>query len=70
LVTGGVSLFGLQLAKAAGLRTIITSSSDEKVSRARALGADQTINYRATPEWSRRVRELTGGAAGPKDRGH
>ena len=60
--TGGVSLFGLQLAKVAGLRTIITSSSDEKLSRARALGADETINYRATPEWSRRVREMTGGA--------
>jgi NADPH:quinone reductase-like Zn-dependent oxidoreductase len=59
--TGGVSLFGLQLAKAAGLRTIITSSSDEKLSRARALGAEETINYHATPEWSRRVRELTGG---------
>jgi NADPH:quinone reductase-like Zn-dependent oxidoreductase len=59
--TGGVSLFGLQLAKTAGLRTIITSSSDEKLARARALGADETINYRATPEWSRRVRELTGG---------
>lgn len=60
--TGGVSVFGLQLAKAAGLRTIITSSSDEKLSRARALGADETINYNATPEWSRRVRELTRGA--------
>lgn len=59
--TGGVSLFGLQLAHAAGLRTIITSSSDEKLSRARALGADETINYRATPDWSRRVREITGG---------
>jgi NADPH:quinone reductase-like Zn-dependent oxidoreductase len=60
--TGGVSVFGLQLAKAAGLRTIITSSSDEKLSRARVLGADETINYRDTPEWSRRVRELTRGA--------
>lgn len=60
--TGGVSLFGLQLAKAAGLRTIITSSSDEKLARTRALGADATINYHTTPEWSRRVRELTGGA--------
>lgn len=59
--TGGVSLFGLQLAHAAGLRTIITSSSDEKLARARALGADATINYRATPQWSQRVRELTGG---------
>jgi NADPH:quinone reductase-like Zn-dependent oxidoreductase len=59
--TGGVSLFGLQLANAAGLRTIITSSSDGKLSRARALGAEETINYHTTPEWSRRVRELTGG---------
>ena len=59
--TGGVSLFGLQLAHAAGLRTLIISSSDEKLARARALGADETINYRATPEWSHRVRELTGG---------
>jgi NADPH:quinone reductase-like Zn-dependent oxidoreductase len=60
--TGGVSLFGLQLAKAAGLRTIITSSSEGKLARARALGANETINYRATPEWSRRARDLTGGA--------
>lgn len=60
--TGGVSLFGLQLAKAAGLRTIIISSSDKKLSRACALGADKTINYRASPQWSRRVRELTEGA--------
>ena len=58
--TGGVSLFGLQLARAAGLRTIITSSSDEKLARARVLGADETINYRTTPQWSQRVRELTG----------
>lgn len=59
--TGGVSLFGLQLAQVAGLRTIITSSSDEKLARARALGAGATINYRSTPQWSQRVRELTGG---------
>lgn len=59
--TGGVSLFGLQLAHAAGLRTLITSSSDAKLARARALGADETINYRATPAWGARVRELTGG---------
>jgi len=59
--TGGVSLFGLQLAHAAGLRTLVTSSSDEKLDRARALGADATVNYRATPDWSRRVREFTGG---------
>lgn len=59
--TGGVSIFGLQFAKAVGLRTIITSSSDEKLERARALGADETINYKATPEWGRRVMELTDG---------
>jgi NADPH:quinone reductase-like Zn-dependent oxidoreductase len=60
--TGGVSIFGLQFAKAAGYRTIITSSSDDKLERARALGADQTINYRATPQWGRAAREITGGA--------
>jgi NADPH:quinone reductase-like Zn-dependent oxidoreductase len=59
--TGGVSIFGLQLAHAAGLRTIITSSSDEKLERARSLGADDTVNYRTTPEWSKPVREITGG---------
>ena len=58
--TGGVSLFGLQLAHTAGLRTLVTSSSDEKLARTRALGADETINYRQTPHWSRRVRDLTG----------
>ncbi|WP_332771989.1 zinc-dependent alcohol dehydrogenase family protein [Phenylobacterium sp.] len=56
--TGGVSIFGLQFAKAAGYRTIITSSSDEKLERARALGADHLINYKATPEWGRAVREI------------
>lgn len=59
--TGGVSIFGLQFAHAAGLRTIITSSSDAKLERARLLGADHLVNYRATPEWSRPVREATGG---------
>ena len=59
--TGGVSIFGLQFAHAAGYRTIITSSSDTKLERAEALGADQTINYRQTPEWGREVRDLTGG---------
>lgn len=61
LGTGGVSIFALQLAKLAGARVIITSSSDEKLERARALGADNTVNYRSTPEWGARVRELTGG---------
>ena len=59
--TGGVSIFGLQFAKAAGLRTIITSSSDEKLERARALGADHLVNYRTTPDWSSAVRAATGG---------
>jgi len=59
--TGGVSIFGLQFAKAAGYRTIITSSSDEKLERARALGADHVVNYKTTPEWSKAIREHTGG---------
>jgi len=59
--TGGVSIFALQFAKLLGLRTILTSSSDEKLERARGLGADETINYRQTPDWGPRVKELTGG---------
>ena len=59
--TGGVSLFGLQLARVAGARTILLSSSDTKLERARALGADQTINYREEPDWEKRVLEMTGG---------
>ncbi|MEK6256987.1 MAG: NAD(P)-dependent alcohol dehydrogenase [Planctomycetota bacterium] len=61
LGTGGVSIFGLQIAKLHGARTIITSSSDEKLARATSLGADATINYRTTPDWEKRVLELTGG---------
>ena len=61
LGTGGVSLFALQIAKMHGARVIITSSSDEKLARARALGADETINYRQHPAWEQRVLELTGG---------
>jgi len=61
LGTGGVSVLGLQLAKAAGLRTIITSSSDDKLQRARELGAHHTINYRSTPEWQEEVLRLTHG---------
>jgi len=61
LGTGGVSIFALQLARAAGCRTILTSSSDEKLARARALGADDTINYTQIPEWAAEVRKLTGG---------
>ncbi|MEO8813120.1 MAG: NAD(P)-dependent alcohol dehydrogenase [Caulobacteraceae bacterium] len=59
--TGGVSIFGLQFAHAAGYRTIVTSSSDEKLERARGLGADHTINYRTTPQWGRAARDATGG---------
>jgi NADPH:quinone reductase-like Zn-dependent oxidoreductase len=62
LGTGGVSIFALQFAKAAGAKVILTSSSDEKAARARALGADETINYRANPDWHERVLALTGGA--------
>jgi NADPH:quinone reductase-like Zn-dependent oxidoreductase len=61
LGTGGVSIFGLQFAAAAGARPIITSSSDEKLQRARALGAIATVNYRSTPEWSPVVRTASGG---------
>ncbi len=61
LGTGGVSVFGLQFARAAGARAIVTSSSDEKLARARELGASATINYRSVPEWQERVRELTDG---------
>jgi len=61
LGTGGVSIFALQLAKKAGARVIITSSSDEKLARARALGADETINYRDVPAWHEEVLRLTSG---------
>lgn len=62
LGTGGVSIFALQLAKQAGARVIITSSSDRKLERARALGADEAINYRERPDWGLEVRRLTDGA--------
>ncbi|TNC51911.1 NAD(P)-dependent alcohol dehydrogenase [Rubellimicrobium rubrum] len=61
LGTGGVSVFALQLAKAMGATVVITSSSDEKLERARAMGADHVVNYKAVPEWGARVREMTGG---------
>lgn len=61
LGTGGVSVFSLQFAKLAGARVIITSSSDDKLERARELGADETINYREVEEWQGRVLELTDG---------
>ena len=62
LGTGGVSIFALQLAVMAGARVIVTSSSDEKLERARALGAAATINYKSAPDWEIPVREATGGA--------
>lgn len=62
LGTGGVSIFGLQFAKLHGARAIITSGSDEKLARAKALGADEVINYRKTTEWDKEVLNLTGGA--------
>lgn len=61
LGTGGVSIFGLQFAAMHGARTIITSSSDEKLARAKTLGASETINYVITPEWHKEVLRLTGG---------
>ena len=61
LGTGGVSVFAIQLARAAGARVIATSSSDAKLEKARALGAHDTVNYRAHPDWEREVRRLTHG---------
>lgn len=61
LGTGGVSTVGVQLAKMAGARVVVTSSSDEKLERMKALGADWTVNYRTTPEWGDAVMKLTGG---------
>ena len=61
LGTGGVSAFAVQFARMHGARVIATSSSDEKLARVRELGADETINYRKTPEWDREVLRLTEG---------
>jgi NADPH:quinone reductase-like Zn-dependent oxidoreductase len=58
--TGGVSLFALQFARLMGARVIATSSSHEKLDRARDLGASDGVNYRETPEWGNRVREIAG----------
>jgi NADPH:quinone reductase-like Zn-dependent oxidoreductase len=60
--TGGVPSLGLVFAAAAGARPIITSSSDEKLARARSLGAFGTANYAVNENWQREVRALTGGA--------
>lgn len=59
--TGGVSIFALQFAKAAGATVIATSSSDAKLERLKALGADHLINYRTTPAWGAEAARLTGG---------
>ena len=59
--TGGVSIFALQFAKATGARVIATSSSEAKMEKLRALGADHVINYKETPEWGKKAFELTGG---------
>ncbi len=59
--TGGVSIFALQFAKAAGARVIATSSSDDKLARLKDLGADHLINYKETPDWGAKAKELTGG---------
>ena len=61
LGSGGVSLFALQLAKLFGARVIATTSSADKAERLKALGADEVINYRTTPDWHVAVRGLTGG---------
>lgn len=61
LGTGGVSLIALQIAKAAGATVVATSSSDAKLERVRAMGADHVINYRATPDWGADAARLTGG---------
>jgi len=61
LGTGGVSIFAVQFAKAAGARVFITSSSDDKIKRARELGASEGINYKRYPEWEKQVLEMTNG---------
>lgn len=59
--SGGVALFALQFAKAAGAHVTMISSSDEKIEKLRAMGADAAINYRTTPEWAKATQEITGG---------
>lgn len=59
--TGGVSMFALQFARAAGARVIATSSSDEKLQKVRELGASDGINYHSTPDWDQEVLRLTAG---------
>lgn len=61
LGSGAVSLFALQFAKSFGAKVIATTSSDEKAATLRRLGADEVVNYRSSPSWPDRIRELTGG---------
>ena len=61
LGTGGVAIAALQIARMMGAATIVTSSSEAKLERVRALGAVHTVNYRTHPDWGRRVRDWTGG---------
>lgn len=58
--TGGVAIFGLQFAVAMGMEVVVTSSSDEKLERARAMGAHHTVNYRTHPEWGAEVKKAVG----------
>lgn len=62
LGTGGVSVFALQFAKLMGARVVLISGSDEKIERARALGADACVNYRSHPDWHEQVQAITDGA--------
>lgn len=62
--TGGVSIFGVQFAKAAGAKVIATTSSDEKAKLLKKLGADHIINYKTTPKWGEAARALTPGGRG------
>jgi NADPH:quinone reductase-like Zn-dependent oxidoreductase len=59
--TGGVSVFGLQFAHAMGVVAVVTSSSDDKLKRAKTMGAAHTINYKTTPDWEKAAVEFTGG---------
>jgi NADPH:quinone reductase-like Zn-dependent oxidoreductase len=61
LGTGGVALFALQLGRLLGARVIVTSSSDAKLERARALGATDVVNHQTTPDWDKAVKAMTGG---------
>ncbi|MEP1472265.1 MAG: NAD(P)-dependent alcohol dehydrogenase [Halieaceae bacterium] len=59
--SGGMSVFGLQIAKAAGARVYATSSSEEKMARLKSLGADEVINYRTDENWGKTIAEMSGG---------